>query len=88
MHLQFRQHGDENRFSLVDTALHGVETHPHWLIVDWLGFVEPAPIGEDSVSSRIRNPSIHLQLRQTGDENDGLLSRHLPARFGSPNPTG
>ena len=35
----------------VDTTPHGVETPTHWLIADWLGFVEPAPPGEKKVPS-------------------------------------
>ena len=31
------------------------------------------------------NPSIRLQLEQTGDENDGPQGRYLPARCGIPN---
>ena len=27
------------------------KTQPHWLIGGWLGFVEPAPPGEDEISS-------------------------------------
>ena len=37
--------------SRVDTATHGVETQPLWLIAYWLGFVEPASPREDKVPS-------------------------------------
>ena len=37
---------------------------------------------------QIENPSVHLQLRRTGDENSGSLGRHRSARFGNPNSTG
>ena len=30
------------------------------------------------------NPSIHLQLQQTGDENGGSPGRYIPARCGNP----
>ena len=49
----------------VDTTPHGVETPTHWLIADWLGFVEPAVSGEDKVPPRIRNASIYVQLQHT-----------------------
>ena len=51
----------------------------HWLIADWLGFVEPAPPGEDKIQSRIRYPSIHLQPQHTGDDNGGLPGQYRPA---------
>ena len=37
---------------------------------------------------RFSNPSIHLQLRQRGDENGDPPGRNCPARCGNPNPAG
>ena len=51
-------------------------------------FIEPAPPGEDKVTSRIGTIFIPLQLQQTGDENGGPPGRYRPARCGNPNPTG
>ena len=46
--------------------------------------------GEDRIGfhPRIRNPSIPLQLRQLGDENNDPLGRNRPARCVNPSPTG
>ena len=59
---------------------------PHCLIADWLGFVEPVPLGEDMPYSRIRNTSIRLQLQRPGDENGDSPGRCRPVRCGNPNP--
>ena len=53
-----------------------------------LGFVDPAPPGEDKVTTQYRNPSIHLQLQQTGDETSGSPGRHRTERCGNPSFTG
>ena len=37
---------------------------------------------------RIRNPSVHLRRRRTGDENGDPGGRHRLARCGFPDPTG
>ena len=37
--------------SLIDTAAHGGELQPHWLIAVWLGFVDLVPPAEDKVPS-------------------------------------
>ena len=37
---------------------------------------------------RIRNPSTHLQLGRTGDENDGPRGRYRAARCGNPKLSG
>ena len=68
----------------VDTAPHGVATTTP--LADWLGFVEPAPPGEDNVSSPIRNLTIRLQLQQTGDENGVLRVDTAPHGVATPTP--
>ena len=52
-----------------------------------LGFVDPARPGENKVTSRHHNPSIHLRLQQTGDETSGSPGRHRTARCGHPSST-
>ena len=49
--------------------------------------VPPQP-GRIRFYPRMINPSIPLQLQQTGDENRDRPGRYLPARCGNPNPTG
>ena len=34
--------GTKTEIPRVDTASHGVETQPRWLVADWLGLMEPA----------------------------------------------
>ena len=48
--------------------------------------IPPHP-GRIGHNPRFRNPSIDLQIRQTGDENGDPPGRHRPARCGHPNPT-
>ena len=56
-----------------------------------------APRGNSTISphtgrigphSRFSTPSMHLQLRQRGDENDDPPGRNRPARCGNPSTTG
>ena len=75
---------------------------PHRVIADWLGLMEPARSescpsgqrrgpaepGEHNFQSRIRYPSISLQLQHPGDENADPLGRYRPAGCGNPSPTG
>ena len=78
------------------------QPHPNWLFGHWLRLMGRArgkscPSGqrrglaapeEDTFSSRVRNPSISLQLQQSGDENTNPAGRYRPRRCGNPNPTG
>ena len=60
----------------VATVPNGVET-PTWGCQRHPGMIRSHP--------RIINPSIHLQLQQTGDENGGLPGRYRPAQCANPN---
>ena len=75
-------------FFRVVTDPHGVETTTptDWLLIGWGPWSQRHP-RRIRFHPRIRNPSIHLQLQQTGHENGGLPGRYLPARCGNPNPT-
>ena len=44
--------------------------------------------GKISLCPRFRNPSVHRQLLQPGDENGDLPGRNYPARFGNHNHAG
>ena len=71
------------------------------MVADWLALMEPArgescpsgqrrgPAAPEEIRShpRIRNPSMHLPLQQTGDGNRDPPGRYRPAWCGNPNPT-
>ena len=62
----------------VDTASHGVTT-PAW------GLYSEHHPGKIRSHSRTRNPTIHRQFQQTGDEHGGSQGRYRPARCRTPN---
>ena len=81
----------------VDTAPHGVET-PTTLVAHWLGLMEPAR-GDGCLSCRgrgcaaqgrvrshprVRNPSMSLQLQQTGNRDGDPTGRYRPTQCGNP----
>ena len=70
--------GQKTLVPRVDTAPHDVET-PTW------GSQSQRHPGKMRFHPRIRNPSIHLQPRQTGDDNVGPPGRCRPPRCGKPN---
>ena len=62
----------------------------HWLIADWLGYVEIAPSEEDKLAfpkQKSFHTRAHLKLQHTGDEN-GSSPGCRPARCENSNPTG
>ena len=81
IHLKLQQTGDENgdppgRYR---PARCGNPNPAGRSLIGWGSRIKPASPGDDRVPPRIRNSSIHLQLRQPGDR---------PARCGNPSPTG
>ena len=55
----------------VDTAPPVVEPAPHWLIADSLGYVGPAPPGEDKVPSPDHILPYTFNSNKRGGENGG-----------------
>ena len=74
--LQLRRTGDQNGDPL--------GRYRPWLIADWLGIVEPAPLGEDKA------PSLEHESFYTFTTNQGRKrwspGRYRPARCGITNP--
>lgn len=65
--------GTKTDITWFDTASHGVETSPLWLITAWLRLMEPAAPSDYRVPPPNHEFSMPLRLRQPGDEN-----RHPP----------
>ena len=63
--------------SRADVALHGVENPT------WGSWTQRRP-GRIGFHPPIRNPSMHVQLQQTGDDNGGPPGRCRPARVETP----
>ena len=92
IHIQ-QQTGDKKRWSPVSIQPRTVwKPQSHWLLAKPQPGVrrssDPAPPGEDKVTPQHHNPSIYLQLPQTGDETSGSQGRHRTARRGSPSSAG
>ena len=70
-----------------DTAPHGVEIPITSWLVGWDSWSQRHP-GRIGSHLRIRSPSMHLQLQQSGDEIGYLSGRYRPVRCENPNPIG
>ena len=76
------------------------KSHPHTLISNWLGLIEPvrcksyssgrrrgpATPGRIRSHPRVGNCSIHIQIQQSGDEKRDPTDRHRPTWCGNLTP--